>query len=358
MSSPKVLVAHSNVGAHLHEWHERRRQSGIELGYDVTNFSMASHLSYVPFPKLDRLWKMRDRRLMALYDALGRAISECEILVHYNGAMIHPEFLAQFGQFKVYHCADDPDASSVLSKPVAAHYDVCAISNPACIDMYKSWGCRNVFFWPLGALHYIDGVHEELAKRGSRDVPLSFVGSKLGVPTVRFIGKYLGLYRKKALMQRIERSLPELVAYGSGWANGMISDDAVPALYSRSRIGLNVHNSIGPVNGRLYDLAAFGILQVCDNKANLSLAFEEGKEIVGFETADECVALIRYYLAHPEEGDAIAAAGRARYLRDYTITAIWTKLFTRLGTLFKAATGEISRSGYGSTGMKTGTPFR
>lgn len=330
MKIPRILVAHSNVGQHLHAWHERRKESGTKLGYDITNFSLAEHLSFVPFPVLNRMWKQRHQGLMGLYDALGKAINDCDIFVHYNGAMIHPDFLAQFSQLKVYHCADDPDASSVLSKPVAPYYDVCAISNPACIDMYKSWGCKNVFFWPLGAFHYVDGVHSELATRAVRDVPVSFVGSKLGIPSVRFVGKYLGLYRKKRLMQMMERSLPELVAYGSGWSNGMIEDEAVPTLYSRSRIGLNVHNSIGPVNARLYDLAAFGVLQVCDSKANLSLVFEEGKEIVGYETADQCVDLVRHYLAHPDEASEIAAAGRSRYLRDYTPTAIWTKLFNRL----------------------------
>jgi spore maturation protein CgeB len=335
----RVLLAHSNVGPHLREWHERRRKVATELGYDVTNFSLAEYMPFVPFPVLNRKWKRRDRRLMALYDALGPAIAESDVFVHYNGAMIHPGFLSQFSQTKVYHCADDPDASRTLSEPVAAYYDVCAISNPACIEMYKSWGCKEVFFWPLGALHFEDGCEFNSTGETKRDVAVVFVGSKLGIPRVRFIGKYLGLYRKKAFMERIERSVPELVAYGAGWGTGFINDENVPNLYMRSRIGLNVHNSIGPVNGRLYDLAAFGVMQLCDNKANLNMVFEEDKEIVGYDTAEECVDLIRYYLAHSDEASAIAAAGRQRYLRDYTMTAIVTNFFKRLETLIRAKGG-------------------
>ena len=330
LKEKNFLLAHSNVGKHMHQWHERRRLAALSLGYKITNFNMSDLHPYTIFPYLDKLWKKGDKKLLALYEALGKKIDECDIFIHYNGALIHPDFLSQFNKIKIYHCADDPDASDVISKPVALNYDICAISNPTSIGMYQGWGCKNVFFWPLGPFHYQDELDAILVDSSKRNIPLVFIGSKYGASKFRFIGKYLGLYKKKKFMEQIEHSFPDIVAYGGNWDNGHIDDDLIPELYANSKIGLNLHNSLGPINGRLYDLAAFGVCQVCDNKKNLSLVFEEGTEILGFDTPQEGIDLIRYYLAHPEEARAIGEAGRQRYLNDYTEKNIWEQFFARV----------------------------
>jgi spore maturation protein CgeB len=278
---------------------------------------------------------------MRLYDTLGEKIMDSDVFIHYNGALIHPEFLAQFKQLKIYHCADDPDASKVISQPVAHGYDIHAISNPACIPMYQSWGCKRVFFWPIGAYHYVDGLpdHVELSSGRNRDIPLVFVGSKYGTTRFRFVGRIPILnqmswpYHKKSFFADIEHNFPFIHGYGSGWRMGRIVDANIPDLYSRARIGLNVHNSLGPINGRMYDLAAFGVCQICDNKKHLHHVFEDGKEIIGFDTTAECIEHVRYYLAHPEEARAISQAGRQRYLRDYTMEAIWHLFFNNVNKM-------------------------
>jgi hypothetical protein len=334
VASKKILLAHSNVGAQMHDWHERRRRSAVSLGYDLSLFSMTEYHPYTIFPYLDKKWRRRDRALMRLYDKLGEAIAGCDIFIHFNGALIHPEFLEQFHQLKIYHCADDPDASKVLSRPVAQHYDICAISNPACIDMYRQWGCRQVIFWPLGAFHFEDQPSAAVAtEEPLRDIPLIFIGSKFGVTNVGLLGRYLGLYQKKRFMERLERECPQLVAYGGGWEKGRAADEVVPDLYRRSQLGINIHNSLGPINGRLYDLAAFGVCQICDNKSRLSLVFEEGKEIVGFDGFDQAIDLIRHLGAHPEEARRIGAAGRARFMRDYSMASIWRTFFSDVSRL-------------------------
>ena len=328
----KILLAHSNHGEGMDAWHERRRDSVAKMGYDLTLFKMSDFYPYTIFPYLDKKWKKRDPTLMKFYENLGESIDECDIFIHYNGALIHPEFLEQFRKIKVYHCADDPDASSQLSEPVARYYDVCAISNPSCVNMYREWGCKNVFFWPLGAFHFNDRLNSTniLREDYERNIPLIFIGSKTGVTNIRFIGKYLNLYRKQGFMKKLEVAFPQLLAYGSGWARGRVADEMVPDLYRHSLVGINVHNSLGPVNGRLYDLAAFGVCQICDNKKNLNSVFVEGKEIIGFETEKECFELIRYFLEHPEMAMEIGKAAQQRFLKDYTMSAIWSGFFENL----------------------------
>lgn len=45
--------------------------------------------------------------------------------------------------------------------------------------------------------------------------------------------------------------------------------------------GRHGDNTRGPTNVRLYDIAAFGICEICDNKPTRDLVVAEGKEIAG-----------------------------------------------------------------------------
>jgi spore maturation protein CgeB len=329
----KILMAHSNKGSHRLDWHNRRKQSAYDLGYNMSLFSLTDFHDYTIFPYLDRKWKQRDKKLMKLYEKLGQEIEKCDIFIHYNGALIHPYFLEQFKKIKIYHCADDPDASNVISKPVANFYDICAISNPSCIDMYKSWGCKNVFFWPIGAYHFRDEMLNEITLQNSfskRNIDLIFIGSKYGVPSLRYIGKYLGLYKKKSFMNNIHKQFPTMNGYGSFWGTDYITDDEIPIVYNKSKIGLNLHNSLGPVNSRLYDLSAFGICQVCDNKSFLNQVFELDTEIIGFDNINECIEKISYYINHPIEAELIGINAKKRFIKDYTIKNIWINFFNNV----------------------------
>jgi spore maturation protein CgeB len=131
-------------------------------------------------------------------------------------------------------------------------------------------------------------------------------------------------------MNRLEKRFPELLAYGSNWKLGKIEDDKIPDIYSRSLIGINIHNSIGPVNARLYDLSAFGVCQICDNKKNLHHVFENNSEIIGFDNEKECFELIDYYLNHPTEAMKIGENARQRFLNEYTTANIWLNFFKNL----------------------------
>jgi spore maturation protein CgeB len=46
--------------------------------------------------------------------------------------------------------------------------------------------------------------------------------------------------------------------------------------------------------------------------------FEPGKEVVAYRSPEECVELVKYYLEHDKEREAIARAGQERTLREHT----------------------------------------
>jgi len=87
-----------------------------------------------------------------------------------------------------------------------------------------------------------------------------------------------------------------------------------------SRITLNHHGDVLPYanNMRLFEATGVGTLLLTDWKENLGEMFAPGKEVVTYRTPEECAELIRYYLAHDAERQAIARAGQARTLREHT----------------------------------------
>jgi spore maturation protein CgeB len=46
--------------------------------------------------------------------------------------------------------------------------------------------------------------------------------------------------------------------------------------------------------------------------------FEAGKEVIVYDSTEECAELIRYYLQHEKERTRIARAGQERTLKEHT----------------------------------------
>ena len=77
---------------------------------------------------------------------------------------------------------------------------------------------------------------------------------------------------------------------------------------------------------RLFELPANGVMQISDGDEYLATFFEPGREIVGYESADDLVDRIRYYLEHEQERLAIARAGYARVMAEHRLSHRMTQL--------------------------------
>jgi spore maturation protein CgeB len=90
---------------------------------------------------------------------------------------------------------------------------------------------------------------------------------------------------------------------------------------SRSKIGFNLHGEIAgdyAANVRLFEITGVGSCMVTDMKKNLGELFEIDKEVVAFNSGDECVEKIKWLIDHPKEREEIAKAGQKRVLKDHT----------------------------------------
>lgn len=288
-----------------------------ELGYDIASFGIPCKDGWWPFPTLDQKYRNHEPELVAIYEKLAERASDRNVLISSGGAMLHPDFIKSLPTYNVFICADDPESSEILSKPVAPSFDYCFVTNIACLDDYLSWGCRNVS-WLFHAIrpgnYNPDLTEEEIAAR-LRDIDITL-----------FCERVYGVSDRAQRIETLVREFPQTLVRGKGWPSGYVSNEEMFAYYERTKIGWNLHNSIGPTNTRLFTLPAFGVMQICDNKSNLNKIFQLDKEVVGFDTLQECIDKTRYYLAHDNERLEIAIKGWKRVRTDYTEHKQWEYL--------------------------------
>ena len=285
-------------------------------GFDVEGFCLTLNppRNCLSFSEINSRWKRGDRDLLGLYDRLEEKLRAKDVLINASGINLHPEFVEKLPVFTVFQCFDDPESSAVLSEPVARSYDLCLVGNIAELDTYRSWGVKNLEWAPLGffSQDYDSTLTEDDLLYGERDIQLFMMSDRLSP------------WRKPRL-DKLAEAFPEAHFYGKGWSRGYLPNEKQLSMLCRAKIGPNLHNSTGPINYRLFYLPANGVMQICDNKSHLGKIFELGKEVVGFDTVEECIELCRYYLANDKERRQIAVAGWKRTLRDYNEVTVFSR---------------------------------
>jgi hypothetical protein len=325
----KILLGYSlykfkgfDSGIWYESWLARLRAQGINVqGIPLS----PGHINFqLDWTELNERWNRGDPQLLKLYNQLADVIDDFDVFVNYNGINLHPEFVKSLPTFNVFGCFDDPENSENLSKPVAWAYDLSMVGNVAEVDNYYRWGVKEARFWPLGfrSDEFNPNLTKENILSGERYTDIAIICERLTG------------YRADRLDQFVS-AFPSGAYYGRGWPRGFLPELDKVKLYNDTKIGLNFHNSTGPINFRTYVLPANGVLQICDNRKNLDKIFRLGKEAVGFDTVEEAIDLCRYYLENDEERRKIAAAGWERAIRDYNEIAVFKLLINSVNAIDK-----------------------
>lgn len=123
-----------------------------------------------------------------------------------------------------------------------------------------------------------------------------------------------------------------LALWGPGWRRSSLKahvrGEALPLedfvrAYAGATIGLNVHRvdaaaSATGCNRRTFELAAIGVAQVVDDRADLARHFEVGTELATFRTGAELRTVVQDLLLDPMRGERLAQAARRRALAEHT----------------------------------------
>jgi hypothetical protein len=196
-------------------------------------------------------------------------------------------------------------------------YDLIISSLPNLVNYFRRMGVPS----ELNKLAFEPKVLERLEKNNKPIISVSFVGSLFPTHAARI--RWLDY-----LCQRLDIEV---------WGNGiecLPENSSIHQRYrekawgiemyqimQRSKITLNHHIDISAQyanNMRLFEATGVGAFLITDWKENLHEMFEPGKEVVTYRNAEECVELIKYYLEHDNEREAIAKAGQQRTLREHT----------------------------------------
>lgn len=97
--------------------------------------------------------------------------------------------------------------------------------------------------------------------------------------------------------------------------------DELPIFYSSVMINLNVsHPQVKcGLNQRFFDVPACGGFLISDWNDEIDKFFIQGEEIVIYNDATEVREIVRYYLDHSDEREAVAQAAREKVLAHHTI---------------------------------------
>jgi spore maturation protein CgeB len=140
-------------------------------------------------------------------------------------------------------------------------------------------------------------------------------------------------HHRAAILEAIAQRVP-LEVYGEGF-------DALPAgsalkaawrgrsmfglemyqAFARAKIVLHIPGDIVRVDAgakRLFEIAGAGAMMLTEAQPGLDTYFEVGHECAAFDTAEDAVEKIEYYIANEEARASMAAAGQHRTLRDHT----------------------------------------
>lgn len=342
-------------------------KQGFEADYWSREIGAASTPQYrfVPFnhgpylePALYSRAQLLDNLYYARHPGLERLYTEFEDLLRTTAAdavlvdnypPYHPDYLRRLPIYKVLRIADGPLSAYDRDIPYAHAYDHVLYHGPAysrdlgMAEKLAYCGVKRADLWPLALFSaaYDAARSEETLMGQERDIDVVFIGA-LHVNKMPLLATVKKAFGRRCVLRgltSLKKNVYFNLKYGfPGWVRPAPFEAYVP-LYQRAKIGINVHNrgkyTLG--NYRLFDLPGNGVLQLSDGGEYLDTFFAVGEEIVRYETADELVDLIRYYLQHDDERIQIARNGYRRVVRDHRLPG-------RLGE----AAGHIARA-IGST---------
>lgn len=203
-------------------------------------------------------------------------------------------------------------------------YDIFAViqKEPFLTELAAA-GVTNPLYLPLAALPSLHAPAPlDPTEQQEYGADVSFLGA--GYPNRREAFTRLAHHNFKIWGTEWEEAptLTPLVQRGGA----RISPEDAVKIYNGTHINLNLHSSVEAntlvsggdfVNPRTFELAACGAFQLVDKRSLIGELFAED-ELATFDSMDDLEEKIPYWLAHPEEREALCGKSRARVLADHT----------------------------------------
>lgn len=93
-------------------------------------------------------------------------------------------------------------------------------------------------------------------------------------------------------------------------------------LFHRSKIVLNIHIGVAgdyAGNMRMFEVTGVGSCLLTDNKKNMGDLFEADREVIMYDSPEDCINKVKWLLGHDEERGKIARMGQKKTLEMHTV---------------------------------------
>lgn len=348
-------------------WRENLFSALTDLGHEVVEFDFDLDACYAhadPASATSREYMDRARPNLeaSLLQQVETAHAEKPIDVlfcYFYNSFCRPETITEIGSWGIttfnWYC--NASYQFHLVEEIAPAFDWSLVPERFRLEDYRRAGAR--------PLYCQEAANPRLYKpqEVERDIDVAFVGSAYGdrpdyiralvdahVPVracgvgwEQFSTPLAATVRLRRAVGQVRRMIgrrrlhpPRLPASAVG---GALTDADMITMFSRAKVtlGFTVVGHPGPqdpvvrqVRLRDFEAPMSGAFYMLEYVDEIEEFFELDREIVCFSSQSELVDKARYYLAHPEEREAIRLAGHRRALRDHT----WQK---RLADAFAEA---------------------
>lgn len=236
---------------------------------------------------------------------------------------------------------DDQWRFDSYSAKLAPHFTYVATTDLWSVPKYKELGI-NPILSQWAAQPYSDNIGP-LGDGERYDYDVSFVGG---------YNRYRGWF-----IDRLAKLGIKVECFGAGWSNGRISFEEMEQIFRRSKINLNISNSVGQdtafvldslrnvlkyfrhpknaeqIKARNFEIPLAGGFQLTNFVLGLERYLVIGEEVAVYTSVEECANQVKYFLENEELRQRIIERSHQRAKAEHTyrsrlekiLQAIWTE---------------------------------
>ena len=304
-------------------------------------YSGSSLFSRFRNPELmQKMYLEKDSEYFKFLSAFKERYSDFDVIFMNPGVdLVHPEYLIKNfpNAIKVLHFVDDPHASYSYGFPYSWAFDAATYISPSYSEDYSMEeilnlvGFKNTKWFPLcsnniGEPEYtLEELEAQLDQRNDKAVYIGNYYSKKNFRLAKLkkkLGKDLDIYGRFPLkgnsfwIDSVIRGIPTF------YSPKTLTHQEREDVYKDYSIALNLHlssPSLETGNARLYEVAYRGLAQVVDTSdfSLVSQIFQPDKEVLLYETEEECYQQIIRLQEDRKLRNDLAMAGYQRAIEEY-----------------------------------------
>ena len=210
-------------------------------------------------------------------------------------------------------------------------------TDPFALPKYKKIGIDNVILSQWAALNVDNDIDDKVI---DYEFDVAFVGGGHSV--------------RKWFVSEFEKAGIKVAAFGNNWPNGSVSLARMQDIFKKSKINLNLSNSVNldirylthnlkniiialrspknasQVKARNFEIPYFGGFQLTDYLPTLEMYFDIGREIVCYTNVNEAIELAKFYIENDKCREEIKIAAMNKVRNEHTYLHRFQEIFNKI----------------------------